>query len=47
MKCSNQKCNREIEECISENVDAEGNKYCGDCIVKIQFVAEQTGEYYD
>jgi predicted amidophosphoribosyltransferase len=45
MKCSY--CNKEIEEWLDSNIDAEGNKYCSDCIAKIQFVAEQTGEYYD
>lgn len=47
MKCSNPKCNREIEDWLTENKDADGNKYCADCIAKIQLIAEQTGEYYD
>ena len=41
MKCSNPKCNREIEDWLTENVDAEGNKYCADCVAKIQVVGEQ------
>jgi len=41
MECKN--CKKEIEEGIDENIDADGNKYCADCVSKIQFVAEQTG----
>jgi hypothetical protein len=44
-KCIN--CKKQIEEGLYDNVDADGNKYCADCVAKIQFVAEQTGEYYD
>ena len=47
MKCSNPKCNREIEEGVSDNEDSKGDKYCANCVAKIQLVAEQTGEYYD
>jgi DNA-directed RNA polymerase subunit RPC12/RpoP len=45
MKCSY--CNKEIEEWLDDNTDAEGNKYCADCVAKIQNIAEQTGESYD
>jgi len=47
MNCSNQKCNRKIGKEVSENEDSEGNKYCSDCVAKLQLIAEQTGEYYD
>jgi len=47
MKCSNPKCDREIEKYVSENEDANGNKYCADCVAKFQLFAEQEGEYYD
>ena len=39
MKCSN--CNKEIEEWIDCNEDSNGNKYCADCVAKIQLVGEQ------
>ena len=43
MKCSNSKCNGEIEDWLTENVDADGNKYCDDCISKLLLIAEQEG----
>jgi len=47
MKCSNPKCNKEIDKYLDGNEDAEGNKYCADCIAKLQLIVKQTGEYYD
>ena len=41
MKCSY--CNKEIENWANNNVDSEGNKYCMECVAKIQLIAEQEG----
>jgi len=38
MKCSY--CNKKIEEDLEDNEDADGNKYCSDCVSKFECVAE-------
>lgn len=35
-------CKREIEWKISNNRDADGNKYCAECVAKIQVLLGDT-----